>query len=234
METVAFATVATGAIVAIIWKPKKHSRRSILLATVATVATGAIIWKPGLRWGSLSRFCQRVPVASGASPHNSGRNAISLQGVGVRLTSMHTEYFTDQRHKKETNTWRQISNTVISVWFVGFFQIESWMKNITWIGIHRLNILVSVLLHERTYQNSVFRPENLKYPITDQTKYFFPFTLIRPNVCPISDNQANCVPHFRPKRSENLTPKGGTYPYGHLMGIPPPPPRHQKGARCVH
>ena len=49
METVAFVTVATGAIVAIIWKPKKRSRRSILFATVATVATGAIIWKPGFR-----------------------------------------------------------------------------------------------------------------------------------------------------------------------------------------
>ena len=47
METVAFATVATGALVAIIWKPTKRSRRSILLATVATVATEAIIWKPG-------------------------------------------------------------------------------------------------------------------------------------------------------------------------------------------
>ena len=49
METVAFATVAAGAIVAIIWKPEKRSRRSILFTTVATVATGAIIWKPGLR-----------------------------------------------------------------------------------------------------------------------------------------------------------------------------------------
>ena len=47
METVAFATVATGALVAIIWKPTKRSRRSILLATVATVATEAIMWKPG-------------------------------------------------------------------------------------------------------------------------------------------------------------------------------------------
>ena len=49
METVAFATVATGAIVAIIWKPKKRSLRPILFATVATLATGAIIQKPGLR-----------------------------------------------------------------------------------------------------------------------------------------------------------------------------------------
>ena len=46
METVA---LATGAIVAIIWKPKKRSRHSILFVTVATVTTGAIIWKPGFR-----------------------------------------------------------------------------------------------------------------------------------------------------------------------------------------
>ena len=32
------------------------------------------------------------------------------------------------------------------------------------------------------------------------------------------------MPHFRPNWSENQTPKGSTYPYGHLRSIPIPPP----------
>ena len=83
METVAFATVATRAIVAIIWKPKKRSRRPILFATAAT---GAIIWKPGFSNqcgdGDEERIEQKVCTifargnAAGLPPgHNRARNA---------------------------------------------------------------------------------------------------------------------------------------------------------------
>ena len=66
----------------------------------------------------------------------------------------HNECLTNHKHKRETEICddrispESVIPFISSVWFVGVFQIESWMKNITQIdGIHKKKIIL-VLFNE--------------------------------------------------------------------------------------